>query len=187
MITVIPAEKGVLRKLTLNDAVKMNRKITLNQQEVNLVEFISVNGVNRTGDYLLKEGDLIEIKGPKTVKSLAQLCEIDLSSYVIMQNGNVLDDHTALIPGSDYTFKKQERSILTDEDIKSKAAKSIEVIVNGEKIEIPYKEKKELVFVDLFSYYDFDLTKPQGILVLKLNEERAKYTDLLNNGDVIDI
>ena len=187
LITVIPAEKGVLRKLTLNDAVKMNRKITLNQQEVNLVEFISVNGVNRTGDYLLKEGDLIEIKGPKTVKSLAQLCEIDLSSYVIMQNGNVLDDHTALIPGSDYTFKKQERSILTDEDIKSKAAKSIEVIVNGEKIEIPYKEKKELVFVDLFSYYDFDLTKPQGILVLKLNEERAKYTDLLNNGDVIDI
>ncbi len=187
LITVIPAEKGVLRKLTLNDAIKMNRKIKLNQQEVNLVEFVSVNGVNRTGEYLLKEGDLIEIKGPKTVKELARLCEIDLSEYVITQNGNVLEDTEALVPGSDYAFKKQERSILTDIDLKSTTPTSIDIIVNGTKIEIPYKDRKELVFVDLFSHYPFDLTKPQGILVLKLNEERAKYTDILNHGDVIDI
>lgn len=196
LITVIPAEKGALRKLTLSEAIKMNRIITLNQQEINIVEFISVNGANRTGEYLLRAGDVIETKGPKTVKDLAGVCEIDLSEYVITLNGSVLDDNHVLIPGSNYAFNKQERSTMTDKDIKATSqigssdehlSASIEIIVNGDAIEIPYKDKKELVFVDLFSYYAFDLTKPQGVLVLKLNGERAKYTDILNHGDVIDI
>lgn len=187
LITVIPAEKGTERKLTLNEAVKMSRKIKLNQQEVNLVEFISVNGVNRTGDYLLKNGDVIEVKGPKTVKELALLCEIDLNAYVITLDGRALSDSEPLIPGSAYSFVKHQRDIMTEEDLKATKATSIEITVNGETLEIPLKDKKELVFVDLFSHYPFDLSKPQGILVLKLNEERAKYTDILNHGDVIDI
>jgi len=44
-----------------------------------------------------------------------------------------------------------------------------------------------MVFVDIFNHITFDLTKPQGILVLKLNGSRANYTDTLNEGDAIDI
>jgi hypothetical protein len=60
------------------------------------------------------------------------------------------------------------------------------VIINGEPIIIT-KKTSEVVFVDVFNHIDFDLTKPKGILNLKLNGERAKYTDLLKHGDIIDI
>jgi hypothetical protein len=60
------------------------------------------------------------------------------------------------------------------------------VIVNGEDVQID-KPAKPMVFVDIFNHIDFDISEAKGILVLKLNGERARYTDILKNGDVIDI
>ncbi len=58
-------------------------------------------------------------------------------------------------------------------------------IVNGETVAV--KKTKTMVFVDIFEHIDFDLRTAKGILDLRLNGERAKYTEVLNDGDIIDI
>ena len=62
----------------------------------------------------------------------------------------------------------------------------IYVTVNKEQIHL--SGKKEFVFVDVFEYIDFDLSKPQGSgIVTMLNGRDAQYMEKIHGGDVIDI
>lgn len=216
-ITIISAEKGKPRRMTLKEAVKLDSYVMLNGERIKTIEFVSVNGVNRTGDYILIEGDELVTKGIKTLKQLAEVVELDLNNFAIYLGDQKLDLEANIRTGDAYIYKKRENpidkfedSILTKEDKFNKTSGDIgaelnsdsvsegnlyneeapkmnlDVIVNGSVIQIP-NHKKEVVFVDIFNHIEFDLTKPQGILVLKLNGERAKYTDLLKTGDIIDV
>ncbi len=198
LITVVPAQKGKPRKITLKDLIKLDGKITLNGQAITVIEFVSVNGVNRTGDYMLIDGDIIVTRGIKTVKQLAEAVELDLSSYAIFIGDTRLEPADAVKVGSHYHYKKYEAPIRTEIDRLNQAPsdaandgvygdkRELSVSVNGEHVLMPIT-KSEMVFVDIFDHIAFDLTKPQGILVLKLNGSRANYTDILNEGDAIDI
>jgi hypothetical protein len=198
LITVVPAQKGKPRKITLKDIIKLDGKITLNGQAITVIEFVSVNGVNRTGDYMLIDGDIIVTRGIKTVKQLAEAVELDLSSYAIFIGDTRLEPADAVKVGSHYHYKKYEAPIRTEIDRFNQAQSDatndgaygdksvLSVSVNGEPVTIPIT-KNHMVFVDVFDHIAFDLTKPQGILVLKLNGSRANYTDTLNEGDAIDI
>lgn len=195
LITVVPAQKGKPRKITLKDLIKLDGKITLNGQAITVIEFVSVNGVNRTGDYMLIDGDIIVTRGIKTVKQLAEAVELDLSSFAIFIGDTRLEPTDAVKVGSHYHYKKYEAPIRTEIDRLNQVPtndgvygdkRELSVSVNGESVTMPIT-KNEMVFVDIFDHIAFDLTKPQGILVLKLNGSRANYTDILNEGDAIDI
>lgn len=63
---------------------------------------------------------------------------------------------------------------------------SISVMVNGTPITL--KGKKNYVFVDVFEYIDFDLSKPAGSgIVTNLNGRAAQYMESIKNGDMIEI
>ena len=48
--------------------------------------------------------------------------------------------------------------------------------------------KKEYVFVDVFSFFDFDLNAGGGrAIVTNLNGRRAEYMEPLKDGDAIEI
>ena len=47
--------------------------------------------------------------------------------------------------------------------------------------------KPRYVFVDVFNYIDFDLSKPQGAIVTTVNGHTANYMEELHDGDVIEI
>ncbi len=60
------------------------------------------------------------------------------------------------------------------------------VTVNDEQITL--RGKESYVYVDVFDYIDFDLSKPQGRSVeTLLNGRRAQYVEQLHDGDVISI
>ena len=60
------------------------------------------------------------------------------------------------------------------------------ISVNGN--EISLKEgKSQYIFVDVFNYIDFDLTKPMGNIILRLNGRQAAFTDAIRPGDNIEI
>lgn len=62
----------------------------------------------------------------------------------------------------------------------------IDVIVNSKPIHLSGKDV--FIFVDVFDYIDFDLSKPQGKSVATLlNGANAQYTERLKNGDRLDI
>lgn len=76
------------------------------------------------------------------------------------------------------------------DEVYEKAASSadealIYLTVNDEVVSVPYQ--RNLIFVTIFDYIDFDLSSPQGNIVLKLNGQRAAYTDILKDGDQIKI
>lgn len=62
----------------------------------------------------------------------------------------------------------------------------ITVMVNGSPVKLG--GKKNYVFVDVFEYIDFDLSKPEGSgIVTNLNGRGAQYMESIKNGDVIEI
>ncbi|MBQ4282859.1 MAG: rod shape-determining protein [Lachnospira sp.] len=87
-----------------------------------------------------------------------------------------------------------------DEEVKDEAAmeaaatvessvdgeSSIVVVINNQPIKLT--GKSEYVLVDIFDFYDFDLTRPQGKnVVLKLNGGDCEYIAPLKDGDIIDL
>ncbi|MBD5453846.1 MAG: hypothetical protein HDR30_05965, partial [Lachnospiraceae bacterium] len=63
---------------------------------------------------------------------------------------------------------------------------SIQVVVNEQAIRL--EGKSAYIFVDVFDYIDFDLSKPQGSgIVTELNGRTAQYMEPIHSGDVIKI
>ncbi len=74
----------------------------------------------------------------------------------------------------------------TESKAKSGIPLSIHVTVNGEQIKL--SGKTAYVFVDVFEYIDFDLSKPQGSgIATMLNGREAQYMENIHSGDVIEI
>ena len=63
---------------------------------------------------------------------------------------------------------------------------TMHVVVNGAPVTMT--GKKDYIYVDVFQYIDFDLSKPQGKTVeTLLNGRKAQYMENLSEGDVISI
>lgn len=81
---------------------------------------------------------------------------------------------------------KAEENKRREELLNKHVPTSIIVTVNGEQIKL--SGKKGYVFVDVFEYIDFDLSKPQGSgIVTNLNGREAQYMESIKSGDVIEI
>ncbi len=196
-IVVVPAEAGKKREAALKTLIDYDGVCYFGETPIRLVEYVSVNGTHRTADYIVKAGDVVETEGVRTIADLARLAEVDLTHFDICLDGEPLDALEMVQKEGVYTVKKCEREV--EEEVVEAApvsstpyfdyenkAPGIDVLVNGETVEIPYKDGR-VVFVDIFDHIEFDLSEPKGILHLRLNGERAKYTDLVEGGDVIEI
>lgn len=73
-----------------------------------------------------------------------------------------------------------------EQNINNLDSPDIQVIVNGKPVTLT-GNKKSYIFVDIFNYIDFDLSKPRGLITLKLNGRKANYTDVIKSGDYIEI
>ena len=66
--------------------------------------------------------------------------------------------------------------------------KGIEITVKVNGSDITLKGKKDYIYVDVFEYIDFDLSKPQGrAVVTTLNGRSARFDELIKTGDEIEI
>lgn len=71
----------------------------------------------------------------------------------------------------------------TKEEIK--ATRDLYVIINKEPIKLT--GKIAYIFVDIFDFYSFDLTKARGELITTVNGEKAEFTMELKERDVIEL
>lgn len=65
------------------------------------------------------------------------------------------------------------------------AATSITITVNGMPVKLT--GKSTYILVDLFQFYDFDLSTPKGNVVIKHNGRIGVYTAPLSNSDVVEV
>ncbi|AGK98107.1 cell division protein FtsA [Clostridium pasteurianum] len=135
-------------------------------------------------DYIIKEGD-------------------NISTTIINEEKNNQHDYGEVVntaqaeAAAGYVVDEEENYIETkvEEDkkyydkapieIHKNSYKSIEVFANDKKITL--KGKSSYMFVDIFNYIEFDLSKAKGELVLLLNGNKAGFYDELKSEDRIEI
>ncbi len=145
---------------------------------------IYVNDKLVNASYELKDLDNVSCKNInmnlQTLKS--EIEKIKVFNYNIDSIKNI----------SDEDYEKQNYNIMEEIEMENtnnfdkKYETELIITVNGEKKTIK-SDKSRHIFVDIFNYIDFDVSKPQGNIVLKLNGKQAGFTDALKSGDEIDI
>ena len=98
---------------------------------------------------------------------------------------NVMNTASQKVEASGEQKDGQNASQTEETPIVSKEPVTIHVIVNGRPVTM--RGKSRYVFVDVFNYIDFDLSKPQGAIVTTVNGHNANYMETLYEGDVVEI
>jgi len=188
-IVIEEANHGKDAVAKIKDIIDINEKLTFNGESVDLIKAVSVNGRKVNIDYILNNNDKLYVDRVRTVKELIEVNNISLEESSIFVNGIRVNEDYILKNGDVIETKKVEvenESMKGNMNIEESQRDFIEVNVNGEILKLK-SGGKELIFVEIFNHIDFDIKKPNGILVLKLNGQRANYTDILKNGDNIEL
>ncbi|WIF94972.1 cell division protein FtsA [Caminicella sporogenes] len=188
-IVINPATPGKDAKVKIKDIIE-GEEVILNGQNINLIKDIFVNEKEVDEDYEILDGDEVVIEKIDNISELMNICNIDLDKNEVFINDKLANKDEKLKKGM--VINTKLKAVESEE--KGEASKTIlrddkdyiTVTVNGEKVDIK-KEKKDIIFVDIFNYINFDIKVPKGILVLKLNGKKASYTDVLKDGDVVEI
>ncbi|MDA3733685.1 cell division protein FtsA [Niameybacter massiliensis] len=153
---------------------------------------ILVNGDMRSQEEIIQDGDEIEVKTIHTLLELCQLLQMKIEEKLIVVNGNEVNGEYLLQPFDhiDISNKVEEQKNnhmeLLEQLLQQQNDSAIRLYVNGELIELPYKEAG-YVFVNIFDYIDFDLSQPKGTIQLILNGMKAAVTDPIKENDKIEI
>lgn len=149
---------------------------------------VTVNGSSDVGtDYVLQDGDDItcverhdgypaspgEASDPDTTSAAA--AETETARGNGAETGDISAGGTGAGNGD-----------VLGTDISSGPDDWFDVTVNGKTVSLRKTQARHM-FVDIFNYIDFDLTKPQGTIELRLNGRPAAFTDPIGEGDVIEI
>lgn len=191
--------------------------VEINGKNVFLPKFASVNGKLESQYYAIKDQDTIEFLKYYTVKQILQFMDVteDCFDYYYV-NHQIADMDTKVYENFTVTMEQrrddfektleeeledelEERFLEETEDRKAeKESKNIQenlteetenqkIIVMVNQKPVVMKGKPVYIFVDIFDYIDFDLSKPQGAIVTKLNGEQAQFMEELKDGDILEI
>lgn len=190
--------------------------VIVNEKKIVLPKFAEVNGALQSEFYSIREKDAVRMLSYYTVGQIAEFMDVilkkDMNIYV---NNKLADMDTKVYENFAvlWTMEELDLSDVGKEEAKeqfingpdeegpepegqraeqkpdmapSAPEKEIDVIVNGKPVHL--SGKKSYVYVDIFDYIDFDLSKPQGTAVItELNGRKAQYTEYLSQGDQLKI
>lgn len=206
IIRVVEAEDGKDAVVKVSDIAGGPGKgrVTFNGSIVDISGTVTVNGVSVREGSLIKDGDSVEVYRIKTLEDLLKAGGVDADSCRVTVGGNE--------EGLDYILKDADKVEYAEikkpeektaefvpraaESVAPETAESdaegmfdvswVRINVNGRDIVLK-ENKPQYIFVDVFNYIDFDLSKPKGSIVLRLNGRQAAFTDIIGSGDVIEI
>ena len=106
------------------------------------------------------------------------------------------EDNTPVTQKADTSSVEKEQKTESKTEVKEESSEeekpvvptepvTIYVMVNGSPVKMSGKPK--YVFVDVFNFINFDLSKPQGAIVTTVNGHDANYMEELHDKDIIEI
>ncbi len=175
----------------------------------NMPQRLILNGEPVEPDIPVRDGDDLQISSSYFISEIIHKFELNTDEYIVLIDGNESTEDSKVDSTNQIRIvKKQkledkldienlddnknvEEDPLDDFDLPDKKEEEtirngFSVTVNGKGILLEQK-KKSYMFVDIFNYIDFDISKPQGTIVLKLNGKKAGFTDPIQAGDSIEI
>ncbi len=178
-IEIIDGSKGREKIVYLKESMPLNSFIIFNGKKLPLIKNVKVNGIAIETDIKLNNGDEVEYTKISKLTELFNNLGLDIYEYNVFLNGNKVVGDCNLAEEDVVTAYKHLNK-------KKDHTKDIALIINGEEKNFTY-DKEDFVFVDIFNYINFDLTKSKGKLVLKVNGRDAKYMESLKDYDKIEI
>ncbi len=187
----------------------------VNGKKVSCPKFAYVNGQLQSEYYEICDNDNVSMENYYTVKQLFEFLDIDITTSDVYVNNALAeadtkvyenftvetrefsanpDDSYAALPEAEDTdtstnadkSNKTRKTDKAEEKQEADPAKEINVIVNGTPVTL--KNKSKYTVVDIFLFYEFDLSTPKGKeIVIKLNGSRTEYVSELNDADVVEI
>ncbi|HKM04147.1 MAG TPA: cell division FtsA domain-containing protein [Lachnospiraceae bacterium] len=169
---------------------KASLEVIVNDQKISLPKFALVNGSLKSGYYNIQENDDIMMLNEYTVKQIVDFMDVSLNQNMnIYVNNKLADFETKVYENFSviWTMECEENQVINSEVKQNQEVDgSITVSVNGNPVTMTGKDS--YIFVDVFDYIDFDLSKPQGKgIITNVNGNKTQYMDALKNGDIIDI
>lgn len=183
IVTVKEATVGKKPNPRLFDCINMKESIKFNDEQIYIIKEIIVNNQTVTDNVVIKEYDKIEIVKISTIKEIFDTLSLNPDEYIIYKNGEIAEINENIKDNDIITTSKKEENI---KDIEDSSDNTITLNINGEDKIIKHN-KDSFMFINIFDYIDFDLSKPKGMLILKVNGKKADYTQELKNGDRIEI
>lgn len=192
-IKVEPAVKGLDAQVRLGDLYEVQQTISVDRKPVSMIKAVYLNGDLEQNMHIhLKSGDKIQCQYVRTFGELMTL-------HHLSQDHDYTKDNEPLSPEDVIEAKDTISTLRAQVALKAKEQIVIEpqkpvitikepfwVLINGNKVELK-GDKTRYVFIDIFDYYAFDRTKPQGLLKLELNGKKAAFHEPLNCGDTLEI
>ncbi|MDO9534193.1 MAG: cell division FtsA domain-containing protein [Bacillota bacterium] len=157
---------------------------------------IFINGEEADSEMIVQEGDRVELGNLGTLQDFFNMSELDPGDIIFQVNERTCpltyelqpEDRitVSLIKKADRQGDLAQKKMLSDKSLKSINNMSVvNVTVNDKTLNL--RQTKDLKFVDIFNYINFDRSRPQGQLIMTHNDQPASLTAKLNNNDLIQI
>ncbi|MEG1429711.1 MAG: hypothetical protein RSC64_07935 [Hydrogenoanaerobacterium sp.] len=181
-IWLVPAVQGV-------DAEPMLRDITPMPEEYTFY----VNEEEQKPEYIICEGDAV-IMVPKQPLQSEEKADTE-PPLLDEQDGeaNVKEEYTMQggegEPTEEALAQAKPAYELTQRTDVVKMQKPISIRLNGSMVQLPSKEEGlDYQFIDMLAIVDIDPTKPQGNIILRINDKAtSSYLQPIKDGDSVDI
>ena len=215
-IQVTTSTAGEAASMELGRLPEMSEKlrVCVNDMGIDLPRTALVNGKLENEFYSIQENDDINVKSYYTVREIAEFMDVPLGGKITVNDipantGTRVYENFTLCwnPDAELTYEElegpeeEEKTTVVEQDSmpgqnpvpeqhpeseQSDDADHMIVIVNNAPTVLFGKDS--YVFVDVFSFINFDLKSSQGrTIVTKLNGRDAEYMEPLSEGDKIEI
>ncbi len=215
-IQVTTSTAGEAASMELGRLPEMSEKlrVCVNDMGIDLPRTALVNGKLENEFYSIQENDDINVKNYYTVREIAEFMDVPLGGKITVNDipanteTRVYENFTLCWnPDAELTYEElegpeeEEKTTVVEQDSmpgqnpvpeqhpeseQSDDADHMIVIVNNAPTVL--FGKNSYVFVDVFSFINFDLKSSQGrTIVTKLNGRDAEYMEPLSEGDKIEI
>jgi len=182
-IVLKPGISGCDAVVKVEDLIKDYDKKTLyfGGKLISVKGHVKVNGKLEEEGRFIKKGDEVEIRPVETLQQLAEYLGIEGKDFIYYLNGNLSSPVMKLSDGDKIDLMLPEGAVKDEK----KDRDGIRVEVNGK--ELSLSGKKEYIFINIFNHLDFDIRTGKKNISLMLNGKKASYTDILKDGDKIEI
>ncbi len=208
-IEISPSTKGDSAEITLGGLPEYSGtlRFVVNDTEIECPKFAMVNGKPESQFYKVCDGDDINMQAYYTLEQLLVFMDVspDADFFINNKSSSMEDkiydnfivswiDKIKEEPKKEIDDVEEEKIPDTSETQKASQEKpannlsgiSIGIIVN--KTPVTLSGKNSYAFVDIFDFYDFDLSKMRGKrLITKINGHDAEFVETIYEGSIVDI
>ncbi len=212
-IIIEPSTEGEAASCHISDLEEFTQadiSFVVNGKMITCPKFAEVNGSLEPSSYLIEEGDKIEIRNYYTVDQLRQFMDVSIDiereilvnhrseslSSLIYENFTIewtvvdanaygaaglnLDEESDIVASDKPAIELNSFEEAADDRLR------VPVYVNMQPVILHGKDN--YMFVDVFDFIDFDLSKANGrTIVTKVNGRTAEYTQELFAGDQVEV